>query len=171
MTAAGRDELGPVRDWLLARAHRDAERRLAAARAEAAAIIGQARRSASQAIAAARADGTARGTAAAAAEHARTRARAVAIELAARREVMDALREQVRSAAGRLRDEPGYAVLLAGLSRMAARAAGPAATVTTDAAGGAVARSGQLTVDCSLPRLADLAIEALDGRVRELWTP
>jgi hypothetical protein len=26
-------------------------------------------------------------------------------------------------------------------------------------------------VECSLARLADLAIEALDGEVRELWAP
>ena len=54
---------------------------------------------------------------------------------------------------------------------MAERAAGPGATVTADQAGGVVARSGRAVVDCSLPRLAALAVDALGDQVTELWTP
>ena len=75
------------------------------------------------------------------------------------------------AAVARLPEEAGYAGLVARLSLLATEAAGPSATVTTSPAGGVVARSGQVAVDCSLPRLADQAIDALGGRVRELWTP
>ena len=60
---------------------------------------------------------------------------------------------------------------MAGLSALAAGTAGPGATATVHRAGGVVARSGHAVVDCSLPRLASLAVDALGDEVRELWTP
>jgi hypothetical protein len=35
--------------------------------------------------------------------------------------------------------------------------------------GGVLARSDRAVVDCSLPRLASLAVDALGDEVRELW--
>ena len=60
---------------------------------------------------------------------------------------------------------------MAGLSALAAGAAGPGATVTAHRAGGVVARSDRAVVDCSLPRLASLAVDALGDEVSQLWTP
>ena len=91
--------------------------------------------------------------------------------LGAQREAYDELRAQVRAAVDGLRGEPGYDRLLEALARMARLEAGPGATVTASPDGGVVARSPGVLVDCSLPRLADLAVEALDGEVRELWAP
>ena len=91
--------------------------------------------------------------------------------LGTQRQACEDLRARVLAAADGLRDEPGYERLLAGLSALAARAAGPGATVTAHPAGGVVARSDRAVVDCSLPRLASLAVDALGDEVRELWTP
>ncbi len=171
MTAAQEAALAPVRAYLLDTARREAGRILDAARAEAAGIIEQARRAGEETVAAARDEGQARGTSLGAAERIQGRSQARSVVLAARRAAEVRLREQVMAAAARLPDEAGYADLVARLSRLAADAAGPGATVTPAPAGGVVARSGQVVVDCSLPRLVDQAIDALDGRVRELWTP
>lgn len=171
MTAGQAAALAPVRDHLLAEAREEAGRIVAAARAEAEAITEQARQAGEGTVLAARSEGAAAGAALAAAERGRGRARARAIVLAARREAQLRLREEIAAALARLPDEPGYAGLLSRLSALAADAAGPGASVARSPAGGVVARSGQVVVDCSLPRLADLAIEALGGRVRELWTP
>ena len=67
--------------------------------------------------------------------------------------------------------EPGYERLLARLTALATAAAGPDATITAAPAGGVVARSRGVVVDCTLARLADLAVDALGDEVRELWTP
>jgi len=163
--------LAPVRAYLLGAARREAGRIVADARAEAAGIVGQARRDGEAAVAAARSEGRARGASLGAAERNRGRSQAQSIVLAARRAAEVRLREQVMAAVARLPGEVGYAGLMARLSWLAADAAGPGATVTPSPAGGVVARSGQVVVDCSLPRLADQAIDALGGRVRELWTP
>jgi len=37
--------------------------------------------------------------------------------------------------------------------------------------GGVVARSGGIVVDCTLPRLAGVAVDELGDQVRELWIP
>lgn len=171
VTAIQEAALAPVRAYLLAAAGREAARILEAAHLEAAGIIEQARGTAEHAIAAARCEGQARGESLGAEEQARGQSQARSIVLAARSAAEVRLRQQVTAAVAGLPDEAGYADLVGRLSRMAADAAGPGATVSASAAGGVVARSGQVVVDCSLPRLADLAIEALGGRVRELWTP
>jgi len=70
-----------------------------------------------------------------------------------------------------LRSEPGYERLLQALTKTARLEAGSGATVTASEDGGVVARSPGVLVDCSLPRLADLAVDAVSGEVRELWAP
>lgn len=171
MTEVQEAALAPVRAYLLDTARREASRILEAARAEAEEIIEQTRRAGDEGVASARSEGQATGASLGAAERNRGRSQARSIVLAARRAAEVRLREQVIAAVARLPDEAGYAGLVARLSWLAAAAAGPGATVTPSPAGGVVARSGQVVVDCSLPRLADQAIDALGGRVRELWTP
>ena len=163
--------LAPVRAHLLGAARAEADRILGQARDQAAATLRQARRDAEEAVRQARERGQAETATTAAAERRRGREQARSIVLGAQRETHEELRGQVLAAAGGLRDEPGYERLLAGLTALAARAAGPGATVAADEAGGVVARTSRAVVDCSLPRLASLAVDALGDQVRELWTP
>ena len=162
--------LAPVHAQLLHVAQAEADRILTEARIQAAAMLRQARRDAQEAIRQARVQGLAGIAPAAAAERGRGREQARSIVLGARRQALEELLARVLAAASGLRDEAGYEQLLARLTAMAGRAAGPGAIVTVDPAGGVVARSGQALVDCSLPRLADLAVDALGDRVRVLWT-
>jgi vacuolar-type H+-ATPase subunit E/Vma4 len=168
---AQEEALAPVRAHLLRWARAEADRILEEARCQAAATLRQARRDAEEAVGQARTRGEAEIALAAAAERRRGREQARAIVLGARRQAREELSARVLTAAGGLRDEPGYEGLLARLTVMAAQAAGPGATVTADQAGGVVARSGRTVVDCSLPRLAGLAVDALGDQVTELWTP
>jgi vacuolar-type H+-ATPase subunit E/Vma4 len=163
--------LAPLREYLLRAAEAEASRILADAHAEADSIVQQARRGAAEAAGRARAQGEADAARAAAAERSRGRDRARSILLTARREAYQDLRAQVLAAVGRLPTEPGYQGLLSRLVTMAARAAGPGAAVTVQPEGGVVARSGDIIVDCTLPRLAGLAVDELGDQVRELWTP
>jgi len=163
--------LAPVRAHLLREARAEADRILEEARCQAAATLRQARRDDEKAVGQARTRGEAEIAQAAAAERRRGREQARVIVLGARRQAREELCARVLTAVGGLRDEPGYERLLARLTVMAARAAGPGATVTADQAGGVVARSGRAVVDCSLPRLAGLAVDALGDQVTELWTP
>jgi vacuolar-type H+-ATPase subunit E/Vma4 len=163
--------LAPVRARVRSDASAAAERVLASARAQSAATLTRARRDAGNVVEQAAAEGRAAAAELAAAELGRGRERAQLTVLSARREAYDELRRRVRAAAGSLPGTPGYDQLATRLADMAARAAGPGATVIVPPAGGVVARSGQVLVDCSLPRLAGLAIEALGDRVLELWTP
>jgi len=168
---AGADPLAPVRAYLLRGAREEADRIAAEARAHAAAVLGQARHDAEEGDRQARARGRAEAAPLAAAERRRGRERARSIVLGAQRQAHEELRAQVLAAAVGLRDEPGYEQLLARLTAMATQTAGPGARITADPAGGVVARSAQAVVDCSLPRLAALAVDALGDRTGELWTP
>jgi len=163
--------LAPVRAYLLREAEAEAGRLLAEARAQADSILRQARSGAAEMVDRARAQGEADAAPAAAAELSRGRDRARSIVLGAQREAYRDLRAQVIAAAGGLQTEPGYQHLLSRLVTMATRAAGPGAAVTVQPGGGVVARSPGVVVDCTLPRLAALAVDELGDQVRELWTP
>ena len=163
--------LAPARDRMRRDAADQAARILADARHEADAIIARAHMDAERAVALARAAGRAQAAPRAAALRRQGRGDARSAVLAAQREARDELRARVRAAVGELRGEPGYGRLLGVLTRIARLEAGSGATVTVPGDGGVVARSPGVLVDCSLPRLADLAVEALDGEVRELWAP
>jgi vacuolar-type H+-ATPase subunit E/Vma4 len=163
--------LAPVREYLLREAEAEASRILAAARAEADSIVQQARSGAAETVGRARLQGEADAAPAAATERRRSRDQARSILLTARREAYQDLRAQVLAAVGGLPAEPGYPGLLSRLVTMATRAAGPGAAVTIQPEGGAVARSRDIIVDCTLPRLAGLAVDELGDQVRELWTP
>lgn len=163
--------LAPVRAHLLRAARTEADRIVEQARIQADTIVRRARRSADEAVERAGAQGRADIAPAAAAERSRGREQARSIVLGAQREALDELYARVNAAVGGLRDEPGYDRLLDRISAMASRAAGPDAALAVQPAGGVVARSGGVLVDCTLPRLADLAVDALGDQVRELWTP
>ena len=163
--------LAPVRTHMLRAARAEADRIVEQARIQAASIVRDARRSADEAIGRAVAQGRADGAPAAAAEQSRGREQARSIVLGAQREAYEELRRQVLDAVRGLRAEPGYDRLLSRLTAMAVRAAGPDATITPSPAGGVAARSRGVLVDCTLPRLAALAVDALGDQVRELWTP
>jgi vacuolar-type H+-ATPase subunit E/Vma4 len=163
--------LAPVRAHVLRAARAEAERIIAQARIQAATVVQNARRGADEAVELAEAQGRADGALAAAAERSRGREQARSIVLGAEREAREELCGQVLAVVSGLRAEPGYGQLLIRLTSMAARAAGPDATVTVQPAGGVVARSRGVVVDCTLPRLAGLAVDALGDQVRELWTP
>jgi len=163
--------LAPVRTRMLREARMEAYRIMEQAHAEAAAIVSQAQRGADEAIALAWTQGQADGAPAAAAERSRGREQARSILFGAQREAHEELRGRVLAAVGGLRDEPGYDRLLSRLTAMAGRVAGPDATITVQPAGGVVARARDVVVDCTLPKLAILAVDALGDQVRELWTP
>ena len=163
--------LAPVRAYLLRAARTEAGQIRAAARAEADQLLSRARQDAERAVR----DGAARGRAEAAplaaAERSRGRAAAQSIVLGAQREAYDEMCRRIGLQADALRADPGYRLMLERLTARAARTAGPGATVTALPDGGVLARSGQVVVDCSLPRLAGEAADALGDRVRELWEP
>jgi len=163
--------LAPVRAYLLRQARAEADRIAEEARGTAAAILRQARSAADKAVALAPAQGRAEAAAAAAAEQARSHEQARSIVLSAQREVYEELCVRVLAAAGGMRDEPGYRRLLSRLITMATRAAGPGAATAVQPEGGVVARSRGVVVDCTLPRLAGVAVDELGDQVRELWTP
>ena len=70
-----------------------------------------------------------------------------------------------------LRDRPGYPQLRDRLAALAVRTAGPGAVVSEHPRGGVVARGATALADCSLPRLADRAVAALDARIAGLCGP
>ena len=169
--AAQAAALAPVRTHLLRQARAEADRIAEEARSTAAAILRQARSAAEEAVALAPAQGRADAALAAAAQRAQGREQARSIVFGAQREAYEELCTQVLAAAGGMRDEPGYRRLLSRLLTMATRAAGPDAASAVQPEGGVVARSRGIVVDCTLPRLAGVAVDELGDQVRELWTP
>jgi vacuolar-type H+-ATPase subunit E/Vma4 len=174
MRAAGparRAALAPVRRAMLRHAHEQAEEIVGRARQRAADAVARARADADDSVIHAREAGLAQAAPLAAAVRNQRQRDVRATVLAAQRAAYQELREQVRAAVSALREEPGYDLLMERLRRSAQRAAGPAATLTEDPAGGVVARAPGVVVDCSLPRLADAAVEALGAEMDRLWTP
>jgi len=163
--------LDPVRARMLSEARAAADRALEAANAQAGELLRQARGEAERAASQARARGWSEAAPAAAAERALGRYRARAIVLSAQREAYDELCREVLAGMNALRRDPGYPTLIGRLAGLASAAAGPDASVSFPDGGGARARSGEVVVDCSLPRLAELAVQVLGDQVRELWSP
>jgi vacuolar-type H+-ATPase subunit E/Vma4 len=172
MTAATiTDALEPVLQRLRRDAEREAARLRAAARRQAEAIAQQARQDAKDALAKAAAQAAATADPLTTAELRRARDAATSAVLTAQREACNELRRQVRAAVAALTGQPGYDLLLDRISRLAAQAAGPGADLAAAPSGGVVARRPGVVVDCSLVRLADVAVTELGAAVTELWTP
>jgi vacuolar-type H+-ATPase subunit E/Vma4 len=163
--------LEPVRQRLRRDAEDAAARLRAAARAQAAAIVAQAQQDATATLARAAAQAAATAEPLTAAELRRARDAARSAVLAAQRAACDELRSQVRRAVVALPAGQGYDRLLHRITRLAEQAAGPDAEVTLAPRGGVVARRAGVVVDCSLERLADLAVSELGAAVTELWAP
>lgn len=163
--------LAPVRAAMLRQASEQAAEITAAARRQAAAAIDLAHRDAERQVASAEETGRAQAAPPAAALRAEGRREARAILLAAERAAYEELRDRVHAAVASLRDGAGYGPLLERLRLSASQAAGPGAVLTEAPAGGIVARAPGIVVDCSLPRLADAAVEALGDQVAWLWAP
>jgi vacuolar-type H+-ATPase subunit E/Vma4 len=163
--------LAPVREAMLHRAHDHAAEIVAQARGRADEMLATAGAEAARSVAQARETGRQQAIPLSATQSNRGRRDAQSIRLRAQREAYEEFRAQVHAAVSKLRDEPGYGPLRRRLSEMAVRLAGPGAALTEDPGGGVIARAPGIMVDCSLPRLADAAIEALGSQVVELWAP
>jgi vacuolar-type H+-ATPase subunit E/Vma4 len=169
--AAGAGALALVAGRLRRDAEAHAERIRAAARAEAATTLALAREQAATTIAGASAAAAA---AAGPLTHSTLRqahATARAAVLAAQREARDELRAHVRAAVAGLPGQPDWDQLGERIARLAAQAAGPDARLSRDPGGGFVATAPGVVVDCSLRRLADLAVDELGAAAGELWAP
>jgi vacuolar-type H+-ATPase subunit E/Vma4 len=163
--------LEPVRQRLRRDAEDQAARLLTAARAEAADIVAQAHRDAAATLAEAHSVAAAKAAPVTAAELRRARDAARSAVLTAQRAAHDELHSRVRDGVAALTSEPGYDRLLRAITSRARQAAGPGAQFAAAPDGGVIARAPGLVVDCSLARLADLAIAELGPEVAELWAP
>lgn len=163
--------LEPVRRRLRRDAEDQAARLRAAAHDQAAEIVQQAHQDAAAALAEAQAIAAAKSGPITAAELRDARDAARSAVLAAQRAACDELRSRVRDGVAALTGQPGYDGLLRGITRLASQSAGPGAELTPAPDGGVVARGPGVVVDCSLARLADLAIAELGPRITELWGP
>jgi vacuolar-type H+-ATPase subunit E/Vma4 len=163
--------LEPVRAWLLAAAHAEAERLVAEATADAERLLAGARAETDVILAEAREQGSAEGSALAAIERARSRRLARRLVLQAERQAYEDLRARSRAAARALRQDPDYPVLRERLTRLALGAAGPGARTSEHPDGGVVAEAPGIRVDCTLDGLAERAIAALGAEVAQLWAP
>ncbi|GAA4507401.1 hypothetical protein GCM10023191_065730 [Actinoallomurus oryzae] len=159
--------LVPVADALLAEARREAARIRSEARGVADAQLARARAEAEQILAGARTAGHSEAAVAARAERVRARRRARSIVLAARRETYEELRRRVRFAvAARCAENPETADLL---RRVAVDRAGPDARIFTAPDGGVIAVAPGHRIDCSVPALAEHAVDLLGVEVERLW--
>ena len=164
------DALSPVRAALIREATQRAGEVRAAAAAEAAAVLEDAGHQVETILSEARGRGELDGQSAAAARRAMSRRAARSAVLTAQREAYEELRRRVRDAVGALVDDPAYPRLLDRLDELARGMAGPAAAVSRHPSGGVVAQGPGTFVDCSLPRLADIAVDGLGAEVSALWS-
>lgn len=91
--------------------------------------------------------------------------------LATQEQIRQTLIEAVHRAAGDLRSDPRYPMLLDRLEELARLQLGDRAVIDRDPEpdGGVVARTELRTVDYRLPTLADRALDALADEVASLW--
>jgi vacuolar-type H+-ATPase subunit E/Vma4 len=162
-------------DPVVLRLRRDAEDQAAAIRAAARAtaqdVLNQAHRDAAAITALAAATAAANAAPLTSAELRQARDGARSAVLSAQREACDELLSRVRAAIAELPAQQGYDVLREQIGRLAEQAAGPGASLSQEPGGGVEAHAPGVMVDCSLRRLADLAVAQLGAAITELWTP
>jgi vacuolar-type H+-ATPase subunit E/Vma4 len=163
--------LEPVRRRLRRDAEDEADRLLTAARAQAAGILRQAHRDAADTLAQAQSAAAAKAAPLTAAQLRDARDAARSAILTAQSAAQHELRSRVRDGVAALTAHPGYDRLRREIARRAVQAAGPGAKVTAAPDGGVIASGPGVVVDCSLSRLADLAVAELGQEVAELWAP
>ncbi len=155
------EAIEPVRAALLRQAEERADSIVQQARDAAGAMVGRAEQDAARAAALAGDDGRAQARLIASARLGASRRSARERLLGSDLAAYQYLAGRIRNAVLGLRSAPDYPALAARLARFAAGAAGPGALIREPPDGGAVATAAGVTVDCSLPRLADRAISAL----------
>ncbi|MFD8234778.1 hypothetical protein ACFV20_23250 [Streptomyces sp. NPDC059696] len=165
------EALEPVRAQLLAAARAEARALVSAADEEAAAVLREGEARVQEIHAAARGHGEADAAAVRAATRVRSRRAARARELAARREAWEELRRQVVRDVGRLRDSEDYPGLRDRLTAYVRGVLGPEARVSEAADGGVVGERAGRRIDMSLTSLADRLLERAAREVEELWAP
>jgi vacuolar-type H+-ATPase subunit E/Vma4 len=163
--------LEPVRHRLRRDAEDEAGRLLAAARAQAADIVAEAQQDAAATLAAVATHAAAIAEPVTAAELRQARHTARSAVLTAQCAARDELHRRVRAAVATLTAYQGYDRLLHRITRLAEQTVGAGAEVTPAPRGGVVVRRAGVVVDCSLDRLADLAVQELGAAVAELWAP
>lgn len=168
LTSRQQTALEPVRAAMLRQAAQEAAAAVAVATEAAAAMIAQAERDADALVARAKLEGAAQAAPVAAAELSRARQAARSVSLGADLAVRDEVVRRIKAAVLALASGPDYPQLVERLSALAASAAGPGAVVTAHPDGGVIATRGGVTVNCSLPRLADRAVAVLDARITAL---
>lgn len=170
MTLRSRQDaaLEPVRAALIGGAAEHAARAVAQARQAAAALLAQVAADAHDAVAHAASAGAADARLVAAAELAKSRRAARSVALGAEFDAYQDVAARIRAAVLALRHDDGYPLLRRRLAAVALQAAGPGAQGSDHPDGGVVATAPGVVVDCSLGRLADRAIAALDVQIAEL---
>jgi hypothetical protein len=163
--------LEPVRTAMLRNAAEQAGRTVAEAETAAQVLLADAYREADAAIARARASGIAEAEPVAAAMLNRSMRAARSVALSAALAEHNSVAERIRTAVLALRDAPDYPRLRDDLAQLARQAAGTDAEINELPEGGVIARASGVVVDCSLPRLADLAVAALRTRIARLCGP
>lgn len=159
-----------MRDALLDDAKREAEATLDVADRETESAVSAARTEAENLLAASRREGAAEARRAVDGELAQARRRGREVVFAARHEVYEHLRQQIRRAAADLRDTPDHTTLVEALTQLARRQLGSDAVVTVDSeVGGVVASAGGRSVDYRLPEVAERHLEEVGGVVEQLW--
>lgn len=157
--------LAPITGLLLSRAHCEAERIRAEARAEADDELTRGRTEAAGILAAARAAGTGEAESLAGTQLVHERRRARAIVLVARRLVYEELRHRVRAELAARCDD----AMTERLRELALERMGPGARIVAAPEGGAIGIGAGVRVDCSIPALADHAIDLLGSKAERLW--
>jgi vacuolar-type H+-ATPase subunit E/Vma4 len=163
--------LEPLRQALRAEVDVEVQARLAAVDAECARALAQAEAKAHELAAQGRREGEAVAAKEAARRRAKAMRRAREIRLRAQRRQLDALEQRSREGVLRLPEESGYPRLLDRLARSARDQLGPDVEVELDpqGVGGVIGRRGAMSVDYTLPALADRAVASLGDELESLW--
>ncbi|MGW3472141.1 hypothetical protein ACWDKQ_27580 [Saccharopolyspora sp. NPDC000995] len=167
MSASVQAALVPLRESLVARARHEAERNLHEARQEARVMIANARETAQAILDDAAAQGRADANAMLAAEKARSRQAARAVELVAQREVFEELTNAVTTSLAR-RGDPALRDRLATRARTVL---GHGAQVRDAPGGGVIGEAPGRLLDLSFHMAAARAVEELGADVERMWAP
>ncbi|MGN6612609.1 MAG: hypothetical protein ACTHLJ_12625 [Angustibacter sp.] len=165
--------LAPVREAMLAHAHAESDAVVRQARHDADELIARARAEAQELAEQAAHEGEADAAAALASEQAGARRRARGVVLGAQAQVVEALRERVRSQVAGLADDPDWPRHQDALARAAegALAADAGDTRVERLCDGVRVTSGSRSVTLTLAALADAAVDELGTEVERLWQP
>ncbi|SDZ17946.1 hypothetical protein SAMN05216215_105034 [Saccharopolyspora shandongensis] len=167
MSSSVRAALAPLREALVTRAGREAERDLHAARQEAGELIAKAQVTAQTILDDAAARGRTDADAVLAAERTRGRRAARTVELVARREAFEELTNEVVASLAR-RDDPALRDRLVSRAR---RVLGNDAQVCDAPGGGVIGEAPGQLLDLSFHTAAVRAVEELGADVEGLWVP